>query len=77
MEGEIKYIVMDGWEVGGIGWRRGRKQQLSKEIWGGTAKTNDHLRDLIETYYSRSFLKYIHILNLNVTRGHKAQTRHI
>lgn len=66
-EGEIDYIFMDRW--GGWGWngsikkREGRKREV---MWGGTAKTNGHLRGLMETRYSRSFLDiYIYERNLN------------
>jgi len=43
--------------------RRGGKGQGRERIqewwWGG--ETEGHLRDHIETYYSRDFLRYIHI----------------
>jgi hypothetical protein len=41
--------------------REGRKRGIREGIWGGTAKTKGHLRGCMKTYYSRSFLKYIHI----------------
>lgn len=38
------------------GRRRGR---IKKGAWGGTTNTNSFLKSHIETYYCRSFLKYI------------------
>lgn len=38
--------------------RRGEK--VKEEIWAGTTNTEGHLKDQTETYYHKSFLKYIH-----------------
>lgn len=53
------------WDVTGRrgsngGEGRGGKKVIKKEIWGGTAKNNGHLRGQMKTLYSKSFLKDIH-----------------
>lgn len=35
--------------------------QMREKIWGEIGKINKNLKGSMETHYSRSFLKYIHI----------------
>lgn len=61
-ERKIEYIVMDGQGVGG---RLERENQTEGE-WGrgireGTPGRTSDTKGHLETYYSRSFLKYINI----------------
>ena len=39
----------------------GRKHRVREEMEGGISTTKGHLSGCMETHYSRSFLKYIHI----------------
>ena len=44
-----------------IKWGVGRKREIRERIQGETAKIKGPLRGMMETKFSRSFLKYIHI----------------
>lgn len=40
---------------------------MAKErLWGGTTNTNNLLKNHLEIYYYRGFLKYIHICKMNL-----------
>ena len=43
-----------------IKWGGGRKREIRVRIQGETAKCKGPLRGMMETKFSRSFLKYIH-----------------
>ena len=51
---------MDG-QGGGLVQKDQMGRYVKKWVKGGTAKIKDHLESHVEIYYSRIFLKYIHI----------------
>jgi hypothetical protein len=41
----------------GVGWER----RVMEEIWGEKTNIKSHLKNHMEIYYYRRFIKYIHI----------------
>lgn len=44
-----------------VKWREGKKRGLREEIQGETDKAKSHLKGHMETYYSKSILKYMYL----------------
>jgi hypothetical protein len=56
-----KTLTKTGTENRKIKWKERRKRRLMEEIQGETTKAKSHLKDLMETCFSKITLEYTHL----------------